>query len=199
MTSKIKQYRKLPAGQDPIGIMEFNLMIGNNKSGREKKSTFNLHVLYSTWKNYLIGECLDTGVYSRIDIMDKIKNSDTQSSEKIVKILMNTIIKQHLLDITNHFFNCSENKIVYPFTHSLDVYWSEFRKIRMERDNYNFGLLNDYLSEGIEPFVDLHNKLKEFIKNIYSDTENKVRVNKEIVFGVKRSFIDKIDKLKEAA
>jgi len=161
------------------------MQLSNQKKDRAE---YNLHSIFSVVDHYLIAQCLDISTTSRIDLFDIISES-TKSSEELSNEIMRNIFENHALDIMNHIISCNENEIAYPFTHTSEKYWKEFRKIRMVRDNYSFNIIHGRSTSGIEPFIDLKNKIKNTIDDL----------NPTINGSYKVSFIQTISAFREVA
>ena len=92
------------------------------KKGKSDNVHYNLHPIFSVVDHYLIPQCLDVSMTSRIDLHEIITNS-TSDSEKLASETMYKIFELHMQDIAGHIMACTE--VVYPFTHASEKYWKE--------------------------------------------------------------------------
>ncbi len=172
--------------QNFIGLAEIQMRL--TKKATSESVNYNLHSLFSVADNYLMAQCLDVSMMTRIDINDYILNVDLQIDE-IVTNIMHDIFILHTKDISNHFMACDIEDIAYPFTHASEKYWKEFRKIRKVRDNYSFNNFHQKSTSGIEAFVDIEEQIKDVLENM----------NPHISGSYKESFIPYVESLKKAA
>ena len=155
-----------------IGITEMSMKIDTNVSS-SKVAPYVLHILFSiSEKNYFYAYCLDTGVYTRINLLEMIKKFKSETVE-LSGFVFQEILKEHMLDTVNYLIECAKNSIAYPFSHVAEEFWLEFRNLRMKRDNYNFAKIFNYTSSEVEEFKNITTHLDEIIKELRNNEMSK--------------------------
>lgn len=103
----------------PIGIAEFCLLFGD--FAKQKELNFIIHIVFHVKNGYLFAHCLETSVYSRINLKEIILKSNKNLFDLSNEII-EEIFRDILYGIVDHILNCKRNKIIFPFFLSFRVF-----------------------------------------------------------------------------